>query len=750
MPEIPAVGGQILQRFGQQLQNFGNTVANLGLAADQSAKALYNGVVTQELTAAKRMFADQINEYNYAIESGTNTDYRAYVPAWDASIEKMRETAVSRMSTQEAKDKFEEWLVAASQTNAEWLRKRAAYGLVADAEATALTTIETWARHGSEEGVMDSVRDNVRGGVWTGEEGSTYAAKYIPIARYNNIENTLDALDDPETAIRMLMDKDADERFQLPATGEGLTIETMRKHFESELGSRTAQAERLAEANGLKAHTEATKKWIDTPDTFSREEIWGLAARVNKDNQSLWRDRAATWEKVYRKDLESVEAAKQDERVNRWLETLYTAAEAGTELPVKGADAIELMLGDQYDSASVTRMKTAYAGVVENRQARTAAGFYRDIRTAEIAGTDPTKLVPQSKVDETYFDTKEMTFAEYKAVTAELVSAREKFLTRAQRDDPDAESAIYQQYFGTLAPNKTFSNWVTDTKHMIDDKEAKGLLTPGTAKSWREGVDIFERIPGLKQIFADVRNVFETEMRLKDTPTTEELNKITNSMNAALDRFLDNARNFKGTDEQLIEKMEAERDLFTSQKNDQNTQNNLAAALGSANPQLARGFPANTGAAAQPWVRTISLVAADEMQKLPASLTKELTEKISMKRDLDQEVFKNIGVKIPVLKENTNEVTLTESTYVNGMDFKGETIYAAEPITYRNGAIANKDIYIVRYRKVSDPVSQNEMLWPEVYKLGLREVPTGTPKAAVSSGRSFIPDWLLFERWKEP
>src|SRR3990167_3906981 len=162
MPDIPtAASGQYLQRFGQQLQNFGGNLQNALLNLQgQTGKAMYNGIVAQEVTAAKRMAYERLNEFNFRILSGENTDYKSYLPAWADYQAKTLEEATRRMTVQEAKDEFSEFWTQASQTYAVQLTEKAAAGLVGEAEATAVTAIAEAARQGNEPAVYDYVKEN--------------------------------------------------------------------------------------------------------------------------------------------------------------------------------------------------------------------------------------------------------------------------------------------------------------------------------------------------------------------------------------------------------------------------------------------------------------------------------------------------------------------------------------------------------------------------------------------------------------
>lgn len=504
------VAGRMIAEFGQDLQRFGNTLSEL---SGDVGKAMYNGVVSQEVTAAKRLAYTRLNEFNYKILNGENTDYRSYLQAWDAYATDTLNLAVRPMTVQEAKDEFTDFWTGARQSNSVWLTERAASALVGEAEATALSAIEEAARQGNEPAVRDIIVSNARRGVLQGGKAQELGTKYIPIAHYNYIYNQLDALNDPDAAVQYLSDPGA-----VKATG--LTsdeIEKMTRGFLFESQTRRAQADKIHLAEAEKAFGDISKKWDDGSLTDYNELLSAAAKTVGTEYETGVRGLVTKWQGLYGAGVEARVTREQDVEAAKMLAQLYTWRRAGGQGDAPwNLDTLTAKLEkSKLRTEQLGSLRTAFEQADEPDA---VVGFRARIYGAMMPdgggrSTNPLLAVRPSQITDAYLRG-ELTIEQHGSLLKELDQARADYergigVTKAATE-VEAAQVVYNP--NMTRPQK--EQWVRD--HKAD-------FSGDDLGKWLGRIEVNSGSSVRADIFTQIHNTYRSSMQGKPEAEAERL-----------------------------------------------------------------------------------------------------------------------------------------------------------------------------------------------------------------------------------
>ena len=530
MPDLPLdvsptmvtpSSGQYLQRFGQQLQDFGNTLA----ASGDALHVLYQGQVTAEVTAAKRLAKIRMNEFNYAIESGQNQDYQSYMKAWEAYQSSTLQDAVSRMTLRPAKDEFTEFWEGEVRQNAAWVNAQAMKGLVAEVEAQIKMGMNDAARMGDVEGVLDYARAGSRGGLAKSEVLKMVGEK-LPAAHYNYALNLLQTIGDPDTALSMLEDPGFDEQYRIPVDGE-MSVASLRRYFEADGASRRERGQRQLVANAQKAFEAALPKWDN--GTITLDEMAVLVGQTNGTTYgTAVAGMAAKLNDLYGRGADVIKEREQTAEAYSLQNSLYAWRRTGGQgEPPWNPDV--LLAKYKNTTISEAQMKTLTEAWQKADEPDAVVGFRSRIYGAmqqdgEGKSTNPALAVMPSMIDDAYAKG-ELTIEQHKSLLGELDQARKDYEAGMNHTKADVEYEAASVVFSKTLTRSQREQWVRD--HRADfsgDDFAKwlGRIEFSAGSDWRDG------------IFGALDDYYQNALRKEDISDAERKRLTLESYDAKL------------------------------------------------------------------------------------------------------------------------------------------------------------------------------------------------------------------------
>ena len=254
--------GKYLQRFGEQLTQTGLQLSGI---AGKSLKIFYDAQAGTELTNAKRLMYQRLNEFNNEIIQRKNVDYDTYMDSWSAYSMQLRSDASKIFTLKEPSEVFSQIYDEVDKSQRTWLGTKQIEGMVANSEASLTAALSEAARMGNTEAVLDYAKSGYSYGVLHKDKVQELVAKYLPIAKYNAVYNQLDALGDYKAAMEILTAPGAPKALGITPDQRDDIVMSMSNMD----GKNRELAERERVANAEKTYTDFIAKWDSgeaTPD----------------------------------------------------------------------------------------------------------------------------------------------------------------------------------------------------------------------------------------------------------------------------------------------------------------------------------------------------------------------------------------------------------------------------------------------------------------------------------------------------
>ncbi len=553
----------MIAEFGAEVSAFGRALLQ-GYNSQQ--QALLETESTKQLIQAKSLALANIEAFNQGLDG--NTDYQHYGDMWNSQKQGLQEILSGVLTLPDAKQKFDEWWLGEQDKQTQYVYGETRKRTVAAAQATAIVAMDQYAISGNEQGILDTAKSAVAGGVFSASEASSSVGQKLPQARYNKLYNDFNKLD-PDTAVAQLLASSPETLGVSPDQLKNLTT-AMQFKAKSEKDAQAARSEQ----DGLKSWDEFLTK-LNTPDGFtSWADFASYEALVDKGHRQTVRqaiDRA-------KKDLELGPTLAQDVQRDDLMAQVWDWAatgEATTKPPVTAEQLGTLATDGKIRPEQVAEVTDALKTADAMRDDKETSAMFSRLYGAVDAGKNPALELTIKEIDAAIQDA-----GKHQAILAkrnELQNTYEKG-SGATREDVfyEAYRIANDPYMKEEAKNK----WIDD--HVVPG----GGLSPDDGMKLRGWIKPYNDNPKRKQAMDAIGEAYRLSMGNPNLSTAERkrlANELYNAQNTMDAMF----RDPKSTDANIDDAVSS----FLTGKAVQDIMDVLSQKTGRA------GFPADTAKA---------------------------------------------------------------------------------------------------------------------------------------------------------